>query len=76
MANYVKQRLKVFQSGHKIFDKNIYVCLDGNWTEYYYKRDRNMRKIQYKKKPSDEIISQISFGVSDTFLIGDPEPSV
>lgn len=78
MANYVKQRLKVFQSGHKIFDSNIYVCLEGecyNNTEYFYRRDRNMRRIQYKKKPSDKIVSHISFGVGDTFLIGDPEPN-
>lgn len=77
--NYVKQRLKVFQSGHKIFDEHIYVCLEGdeyNNGEYFYRRDRNMRRIQYKKKPTDKFVSHISFGVSDTFLIGDPEPSL
>ena len=79
MADYIKQRLKVFQSGHKIFDENIYVCLEGenicNNTEYFYRRDRNMRRIQYKKKPTDKFVSHISFGVGDTFLIGDPEPN-
>jgi hypothetical protein len=39
---------------------------------YYYHRDRNMRRIQYKAAADDSTECSIMLGVGDTIVVCDP----
>lgn len=74
MATYKKKHIKIFQNGTVIFDKDCYVCVDGENTysnAYFYHRDRNSRSLEVCEKPDCSHKSYITLGVADTVIIKD-----
>ena len=74
---YVKRHLKIVQSGHTIFLKDVYVCLEHtNYVNYespyYYYSDRNKRVLKFKLAEDDKELSYINLGLGDTFFITVP----
>lgn len=74
---YIERHLTIFQSGHKIFDQDVYVCLEHtNYVNYespyYYYSDRNKRVLKVKLSENDKDLSYINLGLGDTFFITVP----
>ena len=72
---YTKKRLKIFQNGTAIFNRDVWICLEDTNTynsPYYYHRDRNMRRIQYKASADDSTECSIMLGVGDTLIVCEP----
>ena len=74
-VKYTKKRLKIFQNGTSIFDRDVWICLeDPNMynSPFYYHRDRNMRHVQYKNAADDPTGCSIMLGVGDTLIVCEP----
>lgn len=74
MATYKKKHIKIFQNGTVVFDKDCYVCVDGENTyskAYFYRRDHNSRRLKVFEKPDGSHKSYITLGVADTAIIKD-----
>ena len=57
-----------------IFDKDCYVCVDGENTynnTYFYATDRTKRRLKVCEKPDGSHESYITLGVADTVIIKD-----
>ena len=76
---YTKKRLKIFQNGTSIFDRDVWICLENpNMynSSFYYNRDRNMRRVQYKNASDDPSECSIMLGVGDTLIVCDPSSNL
>lgn len=74
MATYKKKHIKIFQNGTVIFDKDCYVCVDGENTysnAFFYATDRTKRRLKVCEKPDGSRESYITLGVADTAIIKD-----
>lgn len=74
MATYKKKHIKIFQNGTIIFDKDCYVCVDGENTysnAFFYATDRTKRRLKVCEKPDGSHESYITLGVADTAIIKD-----
>lgn len=74
MATYKKKHIKIFQNGTVIFDKDCYVCVDGENTfsrTFFYATDRTKRRLKVCEKPDGSHESYITLGVADTVIIKD-----
>lgn len=74
MATYKKKHIKIFQNGTVIFDKDCYVCVDGENTcsrTFFYATDRTKRRLKVCEKPDGSHESYITLGVADTAIIKD-----
>ena len=74
MATYKKKHIKIFQNGIVIFDKDCYVCVDGENTyssTYFYSTDCTKRRLKVCEKPDCSHESYITLGVADTAIIKD-----
>ncbi len=74
MATYKKKHIKIFQNGTVIFDKDCYVCVDGENTysnAFFYATDRTKRRLKVCEKPDGSHESYITLGVADTAIIKD-----
>lgn len=72
---YTKKRLKIFQNGISIFDRDVWICLEDTNTypsPFYYHRDRNMRRVKYKNAADDPNECYIMLGVGDTLIVCEP----
>ena len=77
---YTERHLTIIQSGHKIFDQDVYVCLEHTHycnveSPYYYYSDRNKRILKIKLSENDKDLSFINLGLGDTFFITIPSNS-
>ncbi len=76
---YTKKRLKIFQNGTSIFDRDVWICLEyPNMcnSPFYYHRDRNMRRVQYLNAVDDPQECSIMLGVGDTLIVCDPSSNL
>lgn len=76
---YTKKRLRIFQNGTEIFDKDVWVCLQDSNTynsPYFYHRDRNMRSVHYKIAHDDPAECSIMLGVGDTLIVCEPSTNL
>ena len=76
---YTKKRLKIFQNGTSIFDRDVWICLEDTNTynsPFYYHQDRNMRRVQYKNAADDPKECSIMLGVGDTLIVCEPSSNL
>lgn len=69
---YTKKRIQIFQNGISIFNRDVWVCVEDTNTydsPYFYHRDRNMRRIEYKEAITDAGECSIMLGVGDTLVV-------
>lgn len=77
--NYTKKRIKIFQNGTTIFDRDVWVCMEDSNTYnslYFYHRDRNMRRIEYKTAFDDADECNIMLGIGDTLVVCEPSSNL
>lgn len=71
---YKKKHIKIFQNGRVIFNRDCYVCVDGENTcssTYFYMTDRTKRRLKICEKSDGSHETYITLGIADTVFIED-----
>lgn len=75
MSTFTKKHLIIYQRGEMIFEKDVYVCLEGeNYcnSNYYFSSSKDLRYIEFSYTADGTQMCKVSLGTTDTFVLNEP----